>query len=111
MGSRANGTARPDSDWDLLVFADERTFQCMRKNHRLRRVEIDCLVVRGGDEFCEPWGRRPKHGDLREWGWTRMSESESEYVATKWIEDEYGGRTVIGRSKAIRIWPRQARDR
>ena len=111
MGSRANGTARPDSDWDLLVFADEPTFRRMRKNHRLRRAEIDCLVVRGGNEFREPWGRRPKHGDLCGWGWTKMSKSEAEYDATKWVEDEDGGRTISKRCRAIRIWPRQARVR
>lgn len=111
IGSRANGTARPDSDWDLLVFADEPTFQRMRKNRRLRRAEIDCLVVRDGNEFREPWGRRPKHGDLSGWGWTTISQSEAEYDATKWVEDEDGGRTISKRCKAIRIWPRQGRDR
>ena len=31
IGSRANDNAREDSDWDLLVFADEKTLEKFKR--------------------------------------------------------------------------------
>ncbi len=55
VGSRANCTERPESDWDLLVFADNDSFDAMRGDADLRAPGIDLLVVTDGDQFEQPW--------------------------------------------------------
>jgi hypothetical protein len=104
IGSRANGTERADSDWDLLAFADEVTYEGLSKLPEFQNPKIDLLIVRDDDEFREPWGNEPKRGHLSEWAWTRRSETEAEYRGAKWIEDEDGGRTVVTISRALLLW-------
>lgn len=105
LGSRAKGHERPDSDWNLLAFADEDTFQELRGNVQFRRADVELLVVRDGDEFREPWGDNPKHGYLSEWAWVKTSDREAQYHGTKWVQDEKGGRTIIELCRASRLWP------
>ena len=105
IGSRANGTERPDSDWDLLIFADEPTFQRIRRNRCLNQLHLDLPIVQGGDEFRKPWGKRPKHGFLSKWQWHLLSEREAQYRATRWLEDEKECRLDARQSGAQRLWP------
>ncbi len=105
LGSRAKGDERTDSDWNLLAFADQDTFERLCSNARFRRVGVELLVVRDGDEFREPWGDKPKHGYLSEWEWVKTSDREAQYHGTKWVQDEKGGRTIIELCKASRLWP------
>ncbi len=73
FGSRAKGEARPNSDWNLFVFADDDTLQQLGRNVRFKRADVQLLVVRDGEEFREPWGRNPKQGYLSEWEWVKIS--------------------------------------
>lgn len=53
IGSQVNGTATPDSDWDLLVFGDEGL---LAELHAMEPVPgCDPMVVHKGDAFTKPW--------------------------------------------------------
>ncbi|MEO7726149.1 MAG: nucleotidyltransferase domain-containing protein, partial [Burkholderiales bacterium] len=105
FGSRANGTARDNSDWDLLIFADEPTFQRIQGNRRLRQSDVDLLMVRDGNDFREPWGKSPKRGFLSEWEWRTISENEARYLGAKRVDSDDGSEVKLTECKAIRIWP------
>jgi len=108
LGSRANGTAKPTSDWDILAFADDPTFNALRDDTELHHSDVDLLVVRSADgRFEKPWGRK-KSGSLEKWQWNRLSETEATYRSTKFVPDP--GETHHGdfheqTFKAIRLWP------
>jgi predicted nucleotidyltransferase len=108
LGSRANGSARPKSDWDILAFADEPTFNALRDDQQLHHPDIDLLVVKSVDgRFEKPWGRK-KSGSLEKWQWNRVSETDATYRSTKFVPDP--GETHHGDFheqilKATRLWP------
>jgi predicted nucleotidyltransferase len=111
MGSRTNNTYRGDSDWDLLVFADERTLEVLRGHQALRRDYVDVLVVYNGKDFVEPWpevvnGRAwPKSGSLsgeKSFAWYQLSPTEAEYEGTKRSAE---GPIVREVKRAIKLWP------
>jgi hypothetical protein len=99
------GPTRRGSDWALLAFADEDTFGQLSRDVRFRRADVELLVVREGDEFCEPWGDHPERGYLSDWEWVRTSDREAQYHGTTWVNDEKLFRTTIELCKAIRLWP------
>jgi hypothetical protein len=109
IGSRGSGAERPDSDWDLLVFADAAILSRLRADEDQRRrcedLHVGLLVVYDGDNFVEPWGspEREKHGNLSGWKWRMLSTREAEYRGTKPNAD---GWVNINRCKARRLWPR-----
>ena len=107
FGSRANGQARPNSNWNLFVFAGQDTLQRLGESSRFRRADIQLLVVKDGDEFREPWGDKPKQGYLSEWEWLKISDREAEYCGIKWAQEEKGGQTSMELCRAIRLWPRE----
>jgi predicted nucleotidyltransferase len=96
LGSRANGNAKADSDWDVLAFADEPTLTALRAKPELKRADVDFLVVVDGDRFESPWWRldkprKYKKGRLKShdapdgsevcgWEWERVSDSEARYT-------------------------------
>jgi hypothetical protein len=106
IGSRANESARADSDWDYIVFADERTLSLLRCDESLRRPDIDVLMVFDGDSFEEPWptAHRKKHGSLHGWGWRRLAMKKAVYRATKVKPDDEFNVTVASQY-ARRVWP------
>jgi predicted nucleotidyltransferase len=87
IGSRARHTEQPESDWDLLAFADHDSFTAMRQDAGLRVAGIDLLVVIDDDRFEQPWIDRgyktPKFGHLREWRWARTSPTEATYFDSR----------------------------
>jgi predicted nucleotidyltransferase len=101
LGSRAHGTERPESDWDLLVFADQDSFTAMREDADLHAPGIDLLVVTDGDRFEQPWTDEghsvPKGGYLDTWRWTENSWTEATYLCSRTNE----------MVPAIRLWPRE----
>ncbi len=101
LGSRADGTERPESDWDLLVFADQDSFTAMRDDVGLHAAGIDLLVVTDGDRFEQPWideGHSiPKGGYLDNWRWTENSRTGATYLSSRTNET----------MPAIRLWPRE----
>lgn len=55
FGSRANGTARPDSDWDHLIRADDdRLLHALCQSRDFNRPEVDVFVV-VGTRAMRPW--------------------------------------------------------
>jgi len=108
LGSRANGTAKATSDWDILAFADESTFNALRDHHELQHPDVDLLVVKSADgRFEKPWGRT-KSGTLEKWQWNRLSETEATYRSTKFVPDPgeaHHGDFHEQILKAVRLWP------
>lgn len=104
IGSRANGTSTPSSDWDFLVFGSEGTLARLRNSTALQRDGTDLLVVTNNNEFEGTWGTA-KTGSLLQWEWRQLSEAEAEYMAAKWVEREDGSNMVLSRKRAIRVWP------
>ena len=78
FGSRTNGTYRPDSDWDLLVFGTHNTLAELSISNEFKHDNIDLLIVYNGNDFKEPWPADPgikkqKSGSLSEWGWRKLT--------------------------------------
>ena len=107
FGSRANATEMSDSDWDLMVFADEQTFREMSAHLELKHPMIDLLVVKGEDEYAQPWPDvELKQGNLTTWSWRPLSENEAEYLQTKEPQDGSGWyRSETSKKRAILLWP------
>lgn len=105
LASPAGGRGRHSSGWKILAFAEEDIFHRLRSDVRFRRREIELLVVRNGDEFCDPWDDQAEPGYLSEWEWVKISNREAHYYATKWVQDEKLGRAIIERCKASLLWP------
>lgn len=91
IGSRANGTARMNSDWDFFVFGNADVYEQLRTH--LPIENIDLLVVTNGDEFASPWPREAdgaiKRGSLTAWKWQQLTSDRASYEATKW-PDHWG---------------------
>jgi predicted nucleotidyltransferase len=87
LGSRANGTGKPESDWDFLVFSNEPIFEAIRNKPKLHRENVDLLLVGNDGEFSKPFGE-PKRGSLEAWKWREVYEDSAEYIGRKWIPDE-----------------------
>jgi len=105
LAHSTKGLARPGAVWALLAFADEQTFRQLSGDLRFRRADVELLVVRAGDEFCEPWGDKPEQGFLSDWEWVRTSDREAQYQGTTWVNDEKLFRTTIEMCTATRLWP------
>lgn len=89
IGSRANGTARKNSDWDLLVMGDAELLE--RLSRTAPTPNVDLLVLFDGESFASPWdsgsSKVRKSGSLSDWAWRQTSESEAIYSGTKWPND------------------------
>jgi len=88
IGSRANETAKDNSDWDFLVFGTDITLKELKYQVIYKLDNIDLLVVYNGDNFQTPWGENPKSGSLSKWCWDRSSENFATYKQTKFIPDD-----------------------
>ena len=108
LGSRANGTARDDSDWDLLVLGDDETLKAFRRNPSLHRPDVDCLVATN-DQFVNAWGEKMKSGSMPAWEWVRLNDFFAEYTEKKWKDAVDGAGVVSRRRKAVQLWPNDAR--
>jgi hypothetical protein len=104
IGSRASGTANPDSDWDLLVFGGPESYARLRAANELHRGDVDCLVVVDGDEFQSAWGSRLKSGTLSKWRWDRTGSSEAHYIEAKWQGADGAAKLSTRRRRAVLKW-------
>ena len=101
IGSRANATERPDSDWDLIIFGDAAILAAIRADLDLKRrcaaQSIEMMVVYDSDNFVEPWppAERENKGSLNDWKW-RASGRKARYAGR-------GKRS--GFMSACRVWP------
>ena len=107
IGSRAEGLERANSDWDYLVFANERLINSLRQKPELYREDVDLLVVYDGDRFKSPWrdGARVKSGSLSEWDWKVVGEGEATYRATRWRSDGDFNMN-LREARGRRVWKR-----
>ncbi|RMD87265.1 MAG: nucleotidyltransferase domain-containing protein [Candidatus Dadabacteria bacterium] len=107
MGSRANGAARPDSDWDLMVFADATILERLKSEEKqtAEELNIDLFVVYDGDNFEKPFwnskSKTPKGDSLTSWRWRTVQPNLALYRRTNlpWEREPTQTR------KAIKIWP------
>jgi len=85
IGSRADGSNSPVSDWDYIAIADEMTLSALSEDSSFNNPAIDLLIVYDGDQFRKPWadGNRVKKGSLSNWEWQQTSTLEATYKATK----------------------------
>jgi hypothetical protein len=117
LGSRANDTERPDSDWDYLVcLDDDRVFNALCQDwRRFKRPGIDLLVVpAGGDLASCPWtepdgytktlGLGDKPGGLN---WRTVSSTEATYrePTDRKAEGPINIVTTFQWAKALRVYP------
>ncbi len=112
FGSRANGTFKADSDWDLLVFGDHSILDAIRADETFRRPEIDLFIVHDGNRFENPWpgGDEAKLGRLNNsyqsdpdvyvygYRWRQVSAREATYISTRDFD-------CIDKLRAWRIYP------
>jgi hypothetical protein len=87
FGSRANGVARADSDWDYLIFSDDPgLMNCIYQQRHFDRPEVDALVV-SGQFAVRPWpmpdGTWKKLRMVEDIQWTPVSEALATYQSAK----------------------------
>ncbi len=112
FGSRANGTSRVNSDWDLLVFGSRSILDAIRADQTFHLPEIDLFVVHDGNRFEGPWpdGNDTKLGRLHNafefnpdryvygYRWEEISATEATYISTR----DFG---CLDKLRAWRIYP------
>ena len=86
IGSQANKTAKPDSDWDFFIFGSVEFLDELESEEPI--PGLDPLVVYDGDSFRSPWPRSrdgaAKSGSLRCWKWRRLSAEKARYRGEHW---------------------------
>jgi hypothetical protein len=87
IGSRGNGTAREDSDWDFIIFSSLSLYDGVKNAPAFHREDVDLLLVGDDGKFSKPFGN-PKMGSLKEWKWSQVSDTLSHYEECKWVPDE-----------------------
>lgn len=93
------------SECALIVFADQRTLERLRKFDDLRCGDLDVLVVIDGDRFENVWGPRKLSGSLARWAWQQVSTDEAYYDESRWADSRgQPGRVVRVRRKAKLLW-------
>ncbi|WP_428348178.1 nucleotidyltransferase domain-containing protein [Methylonatrum kenyense] len=112
VGSRANGNARSDSDWDFLAFGEIGAIEEIAEEASLHKDGVDLLLVKPDGTFERPWGEL-KSGSLAAWEWTPVDATRAKYVGTKWIPDREAEEARIDtlggiqrtRFWAYKVWP------
>ena len=63
FGSRANGLAKPESDWDYLAFGDDASvLHALHNDPQFNATGIDLMFVGPGvDEAIKPWQEADGH--------------------------------------------------
>ena len=114
FGSRANGGAGPNSDWDYLVFTDDGgLLNRLHLDPTFRHADVDLFVCADGRIAAAPWcpqGEQQKQLLLdNEFGclnWQCVSDDEAEYTETK--EASPGDvNSIVRKRRAIRVYLRK----
>jgi predicted nucleotidyltransferase len=115
-GSRANNLAREDSDWDILVLADDEVFQSLLTDVKFNHSKVDLVVAPSfAGDYRKPWGENntiENFGSLR---WHDISDREASYYGEpEWVDDPGQGSAQIRTGqieeveyKAFRLWPKR----
>ena len=112
IGSRANGTDLPTSDWDIVAFSGDQLLSDLSADKEIHLPEVDLLVVLSDlDTFERPWGES-KSGSLSGWSWTQTGSDTATYIGTKWVPDQEEvaggwelGEVVSSELRALLVWP------
>ena len=105
VGSRANQTSTPDSDWDLLVFS---TVEPEVVSARCQDVDV-IQVGPSGQVLLEGQGLHLKHS-FASWQWREIDEVNATYVGKQLIDYPPGARDSSGpvysetKQPSYRIW-------
>lgn len=114
FGSRANGEANQNSDWDFLIFTDQITFNLLKNDKEFNLPNVDLLVNIDKNGNCfSPFNN--KKSNLIEWEWNLINSNEATYKSVKVREAEkitWPGEKeptqyldIIKRTlKAIKVW-------
>lgn len=109
FGSRANGSATDNSDWDLLVFANNQVYQALQENTAFHNSNFDVLIViESAGTFKKPWGRK-KAGSLMSLEWKQHTNDTASYLSIKFIPDPHEshfGEFQEERLKALKLFER-----
>ena len=114
FGSRANGTARDDSDWDYLVFSDDgsllNSLYVDAQRFHVRRIDL-FVVAASYPIAMKPWAdERQKMLNLNDdpgnLAWTVVPDNDSvaEYTETKERDPPPIAVDVRWR-RAVRVYP------
>jgi hypothetical protein len=103
IGSRANDSARENSDWDFIAFANQDALTQVQQAIELHRTDVDFLIVVNGENFKNAWGEREKHGNLTSWEWALVTDIRAEYTEAKWVETDDEAQVILRRRIAIRV--------
>jgi hypothetical protein len=99
-GAESDG---PEADGvELLVFADRRTLEQLRKCDDLHEAGVVVLVVTDGDSMETVWGSQRLSGSLARWAWREVAPGEAYYDESRWAGDK--GSVVRVRRKAYCVW-------
>ncbi|MBN1906280.1 MAG: nucleotidyltransferase domain-containing protein [Deltaproteobacteria bacterium] len=105
FGSRVNGGTHVDSDWDILIFADEIFFNNLKENGPKPPKNVSLMVLYNGDNFKSPWRREKdgkyEKGSLTGWKWTYHTSKEANYEGVKELPN---GHLRTRQEKAVRIF-------
>lgn len=102
LGSRANGTAKPESDWDFLVFGDDAVFEKIQNSPSLHMKNVDLLVVAADGSFKKPYGEE-KSGDLKSWEWRIITSETATYKSAKFDDFDPDGDGYVGGNSPFKI--------
>lgn len=109
VGHNADNEPRGSGAAELLVFADRRTLEQLRKRDDLHEPGVAILVVIDGDLFETAWGAHRHSGSLARWAWREVAPGQVYYDESRWAAGpgEAGG-VVRVRRKAYLLWTRAA---
>jgi Polymerase beta, Nucleotidyltransferase len=89
FGSRANGLAKPESDWDYLAFGDDASvLHALHNDPQFNATGIDLMFVGPGvDEAIKPWQEADRYWKKLGLGaapggidWQVISDTEARYI-------------------------------
>lgn len=102
IGSRANGTAKPGSDWDFLVFGDDTVFEKIQNSPSLCMKNVDLLIVAADGGFKTPYGEE-KSGHLESWKWRTITSETATYKSSKFDDFDPDGDGYVGGNSPFKI--------
>lgn len=75
VGSRANGNAHKNSDWDLLVFSSKDP-----EPTKSRKDNIDVIIVGSNNKYLLEGQNQDYIGEFDTWYWQKTSDTEATYL-------------------------------
>lgn len=108
IGSRANGTDRPDSDWDFILFVNDEI--CEKKT---RHKNVDIIRVDKNGQYLLEGQKSNMVGSFNTWKWREESPILSSYTVRKTPNvpngQTYDTQDIKYQSlKGIKIWQKNA---